>query len=56
MRLYLPKIMEYVGESNEVCENEYYEDIVLRVLGDRGYEVSIVDVWVSDSFVVIDLE
>ena len=55
MRLYVPKVMEYMGECHPVCENEHYEDIVLKVLGESGYDVSIVNVEVSDLFVVIDL-
>ena len=55
MRLYVPKVMECVGECHSVCENEHYEDIVLKVLGESGYGVSIVNVGVNDLFVVIDL-
>ena len=55
MRLYVPKVMECVGECHSVCENEHYEDIVLKVLGESGYDVSIVNVGVNDLFVVIDL-
>ena len=55
MRLYVPKVMEYTGECHPVCENEYYEDIVLKVLGESGYDMSIVNVEVSNLFVVIDL-
>lgn len=55
MKLYVPKVMEYKGECCTVCENEHYEDIVLKVLGESGYDVSIVNVEVTNLFVVIDL-
>lgn len=55
MKVYVPSVMRYMGECHPVCENEYYEDILIKLLGEKGYEVSIVGVDVNDLFVVIDV-
>ena len=58
MKIYVPKVWDYPhkmgdDEFHPACANEHYEDILLKVLGDKGYEKRIVGVEVTDLFVVI---
>ena len=53
MKLYLPIMMRYVDDSCPVCENEYYEDIVLELLGFD--DCCIIGVLVEDCCIVVEL-
>lgn len=58
MKIYVPKVLDYPHKMGDeyfhpACANEYYEDILFKVLGDKGYEKMIVGVEVTDLFLVI---
>lgn len=54
-RIIVPSVLKANVCGHPVCENEHYEEILLRIFGERFYEMGIVDVEITERFVIISV-
>ncbi len=59
-KIYVPVSKKYPFtttdvEYHPVDECNYYEELLVELLGEKGYEAQIVDIEIKDNFVIIGI-